>query len=175
MNSTSPGNPDIPNTDHLARFGSIVVSFARLEHVIQTAMAAVAGVDDEMKIVVLTRSLTYSQKRDTLYSYFKLYSTATETQQEIRNLIDKADKHYPLRNHIAHALWFPGTRPGTIRPAYVNVRGGKGRIAGLNEDDRDYSMDELGDAANELRAIVNNLIRYLRSSGQAHKKASPRR
>ena len=44
-----------------------------------------------------------------------------------------------------------GTRPGSIRAGYVDVRFGKGKVVGYDEDDIDYTMDELGDAANEIR------------------------
>jgi len=54
MRSEPPS--DILNNDHYARFGSIIESFARLEYLIQAAMAAVAGIDDDMKVIVMTKS-----------------------------------------------------------------------------------------------------------------------
>jgi hypothetical protein len=45
-------------------------------------------------------------------------------------------------------------------------RYGKGRIVGYDEDDKDYTLKELGDIADELRSILNSLIRYLRDSGK---------
>jgi len=164
---TMPSEPpsDILNNDHYARFGSIIESFARLEYLILATMAAVAGIQDDMKVIVMTKSLTYAQKRDTLYSYFKLYETSADTQREIKTLLDKANKHHPLRNTIAHAIWHPGNRPKTIRPGYLDLRQGKGKIVGFDDEDIDYTMDELGNAANELRSVINGLIRYLRDSG----------
>ena len=155
---------DILTNDHLARFGSIICSVAHLEYIMQAVMAAMAGMDDN-KILVLTKSLTYSQKRDTLYSYFKLYDSPAEHKARLKELLDAAHEHNGLRNNIAHALWKEGIRPDTIRAGYIDVRQGKGRIVGYDEDEKDYTMDELGDAANALRKILNDLIRYLRDSG----------
>jgi hypothetical protein len=155
---------DILTYDHLARFGSIICSFAHLEYLMQAIMAAMAGVDDT-KIMVLTKSLTYSQKRDTLYSYFNLYNSPIEHQTNLKKLLDTAHNHNGLRNHIAHSLWKKGIRPNTIRPGYIDVRQGKGKIVGYDDDEKDYTVDELSDAANELRRTLNALIRYLRDSG----------
>jgi len=99
------------------------------------------------------------------YSYFQLYDVPAARQTEIKKLLDHAHNYSALRNNIAHALWVAGTRPKTIRAGYIDIRHGRGHIAGYDEDDKDYTMDELGDIANELISIANNLIRYLRDSG----------
>ena len=81
---TDKSKLDILTLDHLSRFGSIVHSFARLEYLIQSTMAAVAELEDT-KIVLLTKSLTYSQKRDTLYSYSHFTGCQQHCRQKIRN------------------------------------------------------------------------------------------
>lgn len=129
-------------------------------------MAAVSGIDDT-KLVILTKSMNYSQKRDTLYSYMVVDNYAPDRASRIRELFDRAHEHNNLRNCIAHAIWVEGTRPNSIRPQYIDVRHGKGRLAGFEDEDRDYTMDELGNAANCLRRITNDIIRYLRDSGIA--------
>jgi hypothetical protein len=155
---------DLLTVKHFACFGSIVYTFARLEFLIQSAMADVAGIDDT-KVLLLTKALSYSQKRDTLYSYLKFYEVPESRQAKIKKLLDRADKHTALRNNIAHALWREGIRPASIRAGYME-RYGKGRIVGYDEDDKDYTLKELGDIADELRSILNSLIRYLRDSGK---------
>jgi hypothetical protein len=158
--------PDIPNLSHFARFGAIIYAFARIEHLIQAATAAVSGVEDS-KLAVLTRSMTYAQKRDTLYSYLVIDNFAPDKAAQIRDLFDRAHEFNYLRNCIAHAIWVEGTRPASVRPQYIDVRFGKGRLVGFDDDERDYTMDELGNAANSLRKITNEIIRYLRDSGIA--------
>jgi hypothetical protein len=156
---------EILTVEHFARFGVIIHSFARLEYLIQAAMAAASGLDDS-KLVILTKGLSYSQKRDTFYSYLEIYPLVDKAHvAKLKDFFDRAHTYNPLRNNIAHALWRPGVRPGTIRAGYVDVRYGKGKVVGYNEDDKDYTVDELGDVANALHAIVNDLIRYLRDSG----------
>lgn len=158
---------DLLTKDHFARFGAIIHAFARLEYLIQGAMAAVAGVDD-FKIAILTKGLTYSQKRDTLYSYMLMTSgLKPEYAEKIRNLFDSTHKHNALRNNIAHALWRKGTRPGSIRAGYIDVRFGKGRVVGYDDEDTDYTLDELGEAANELRRDTVSIILFFRESGIA--------
>jgi len=164
---TNPESPEDQLSDaHLARFGSIVTSFAKFEYLISCTMAAVAGVED-MKIVFLTKALTYSQKRDTLYSYMTQYVIKQAVSNRIIEIVDEAHGYSGLRNNIAHAIWVKGTREGSIRPGYVDVRYGKGRILGYGDGERDYTVDELGDAANAMLRLSNELIRYLRDSGIA--------
>jgi hypothetical protein len=155
---------DLLSQDHLSRFGSIVSSFAHLEYLMQTVMAGVAGLDAN-KVTVLTKVLTYSQKRDTLYSYLKFYTVPEVHEAQIKSFFDGAHKHNALRNHIAHSMWTEGTRHGTIKPTFLDLRQGKALVGGQDEKERDYTMNELGDAANELRNIVSNLVRYIRATG----------
>ncbi len=158
---------DLLTVEHFARFGAIVHAFARLEYLIQSAMAAISHQDDA-KIKVLTKSLSYAQKRDTLYSYFKFYRLGNgRHERALKTLFDGAHAHYSLRTHIAHSLWREGIRPRTIRAGYIDLRQGKGKIGGQDDDDRDYTLDELGNAANELMTIINTLIRYLQDSDLA--------
>lgn len=155
---------DLLSQDHLSRFGSIVYSFAHLEYLMQSVMAG-AGELDPDKITVLTKALTYSQKRDTLYSYLKFYNFPAEREVPIKEFFDRAHKHNALRNHIAHSMWTKGTRPDTIKPAYIDLRQGRALVGGQDENERDYTMDELGNIANELRNIVSDLVSYLRETG----------
>jgi HAMP domain-containing protein len=121
----------------------------------------------DTKVVVLTKSMTYAQKRDTLYSYMVIDAYDAQRAAKIRELFDAAHEYNALRNNIAHALWKPGARPNSVRPWYLDLRQGKGKIAGMDIDEKDYTMDELGAAANALRRITNQIIRFLRESGIA--------
>lgn len=128
-------------------------------------MAAVAGVDDVMKIVTLTKQLSFSQKTGTLYSYFKIYKMPDEVQQRIKSILGQAQIHHQLRTDIAHALWFQGKRPNSIRAGYLDTRHGQGRFVGFDDKELDYTADELGTAANHVNQAANDLLRYLRDSG----------
>jgi len=155
---------DLLSVPHFACFGGIVFAFARLEYLIQVTWGQ-ANVE-HLKILVLTKSLSYSQKRDTLYSYFKNFKLANPHHEiENKKIIDRADVYNSLRNNIAHVLWREGTRPGSIRAGHIDVRRGKGKIAGYSDEEKDYTLSELAAIANELRGITNALIRYLRDSG----------
>jgi hypothetical protein len=158
---------DLLSELHFARFGSIIHSFARLEYMIQVAMAVLADIPPP-KIVVMTKALSYSQKRDTFLSLhtLKLFEvTKLAHQTELKELFDRAHTYNALRNNIAHAIWRQGTRPGSIRAGYVDVRGGKGKIAGLDDDEKDYTLDELGAIANDLRKIDSDVLRCLNNAG----------
>jgi predicted MFS family arabinose efflux permease len=140
---------DIVTFNHFATFGGIVHSFARLEWMMQTTMAAIAELDDD-KIMILTKELSYRQKRSTLYSYMEMASTKDEWKTGIKALLDEADKYNDLRNNIAHANWRRGRRPKSIKPLTLVLRGGKGRVVGQSDQDRDYTEIELAAIADRV-------------------------
>jgi hypothetical protein len=164
MTSETPPEDDI-TFNHFATFGGIIHSFARLEWVIQGTMAAIAELDIG-KITVLTRELAYSAKRDALYSYMELYNTPDDLKTEIKGFLDAAHEYNGLRNHIAHSLWRLGSRPTAVRPMTIRVRFGKGTLVG-DDNERDYTLEELAHIADRLRQIHNSYIQFMRSKGFA--------
>jgi hypothetical protein len=90
---------------------------------------------------------------------------APDNAAKIRELFDRAHEFNPLRNTSP-------TRDGSRergRTQFVpnTSTHRKGRLIGFENNDRDYTMDELGEVANSLRRITNEIIRYLRDSGIA--------
>ncbi len=121
--------------DHFSRFGAIIHTFAKLEYLMQGTIAAVAGIKN-FHGIILTKILTYSQKRDTLYSFMIIIDFDKGHQKKIRELFDRAHTYSALRNNIAHALWFEGKRPNSIRAGYLDLRYGRGVVAGFDEDEK---------------------------------------
>lgn len=152
----------VVTNDHLLAFGGIIHAFARIDGLIQIVTAAVSETDLST-IVVLMRELGYSAKRDTLYSYMALAGTKAEYQQPIKDLLGEAHKYNGLRNNIAHSYWVAGKRPGSIKPASIKIRGGKGEVIGQDDSEKDYLPRELGAIADKLRVIHNSLLRFLRA------------
>jgi hypothetical protein len=149
---------EIPiSREQFAAFGSIIHSFAHLEWIIQLTMAAVSDLDFG-KVILLTRELTYAGKRDTLFSYMEYKQTPEEQiRKDIKELLNNADKHNPLRNHIAHSIWRQGSRPNSIRPVTIRVRGGRGKIVG-SDDEPDYTDAELFAVADTLHQLHNHYV-----------------
>jgi hypothetical protein len=160
--------------DHLSAFGSIVHSFARIELLIQATMGRLVRLDGGKSsttvdmVILLTKPMTYAQKRDSLLSFLEVFKVKEPVRTEITGLLDAAHKHNPLRNHIAHSLWRNGVRPTSVKPAFLDLRQGKGHIGGYEEDDRDYTLDELGVIANELMDARSAIIQYLKRFDQVH-------
>lgn len=152
---------------HLATFGAIVHTFARVELLIQAIMGRVVrltGGDNVTvdMVILLTKPMTYAQKRDALLSCIDVFKLTDRTKTEITDLLNRAHKYHALRNHIAHSLWREGTRPTSVKPAFLDLRQGKGLIGGYEEDDRDYTLQELKDAADDLLATRSAMIQYLK-------------
>jgi hypothetical protein len=149
---------------HYAAFGSIIHSFAKAENLLQTTMAALTGTESSV-VAVLTGGLGYRAKRDTLYSWMEV--TKMSGASEIKSFFDAIDRYSYLRNHIAHSIWMAGTHPNSIKPISIRVYGGKGKLQGFPDDDqeRDFTEQELTDEAIKLAYITNSYIQFLRDSG----------
>ena len=51
------------------------------------------------------------------------------------------------------------------KPITAQVRGGRGKLLGSDEAERDYTEDELRDIAMRLSYVMNSYSRFLRESG----------
>jgi hypothetical protein len=147
-------------------FGSIIHSFARVEYGLQLTLSALTGIDPG-RIGIVTRELGYSAKRDTLYSWMEIAQIDRTLREPIKTFFDAVDGYNPLRNLIAHSIWTHGTRPGSIKPVTVKVRGGKGRFFGDPKDptERDWTEEEMTNIAAKLGIIHNSYVSFLRDSG----------
>jgi hypothetical protein len=147
-------------------FGIIIHSFARVEYGLQFTLSALTGVDAG-RIGILTRELSYSAKRDTLYSWMEIASVDDAKRIPIKRFFDEVDSYNYLRNIIAHSIWTHGTRPGSIKPVTVKVRGGKGKFFGdpKDETEQDWTEEEMTNIAAKLALIHNSYISFLRASG----------
>jgi hypothetical protein len=162
---TVPSEPHCLNANHFMAFGMITFSFARLEWLIQISIAAVGQLDFS-KTLIVTRSLPYQAKRDTLCALMNnLQKLPTEHKTQIRGFLDAADKFGTLRNNIAHAMWGEGTRPNTIKPMTILIKGGSGKQLGIEDDERDYTIEELAQASDKLSWISNSYLNFLRAEG----------
>jgi hypothetical protein len=150
--------------DHLAAFGSIIHSFAEIEWLMQISISALSQIDD-WKIIALTKELSYKQKRDTLYSYMMHDKSKEAHFANLKILFDEVETHNKLRNNIAHAIWRNGKRAGSIKPMNFIVRGGRGKIVGQSDDEKDYTFEDLGRVADRLRHIHSSIFSYIKQSG----------
>ena len=149
---------------HFTVFGMVTYSFARLEWLIQISIAG--GQLDFSKTLIVTRSLPYSAKRDTLYALMNNLKKMPEDHKiQIKGFLDAADKFSVLRNNIAHAMWNEGTRPNSVKPMLILIKGGSGRQMGIEDDERYYTIQELAQAADKLSWISNSYLNFLRAAG----------
>jgi hypothetical protein len=159
--------PDLVHSfkpEHFIVFGLIITSFARLEWLIQITIAGVGNLDFG-KILIVTRSMPYSAKRDTLYALMNNLNMPVDHKKHIEDFLDEANKINPLRNNIAHAIWCDGSRPGSIKPMTIIVRGGKGKHLGINDDETDYTVPDLIQITDKLAIINNSYLNFLRAAG----------
>ncbi|NGX93922.1 MAG: hypothetical protein G4V63_01310, partial [Candidatus Afipia apatlaquensis] len=85
-------------------------------------------------------------------------------REPVTGWLDEADGYNTLRNNICHAVWTEGKRPLSIKPLTLNLRGGKGKMVGTDDSDKDYTEIELALIADRLRKIHNELHKFLKTN-----------
>ncbi len=153
-----------PTPKTLITFAMIIQAFSKLESLIQMSIAGI-GQLDLSKVLILTRNISYTGKRDVLFALLTEVNLDAEQQQQIRGFLDAADKYSTVRNHIAHSVWVAGARPDSIKPMSVAIRYGKLKYQGVLEEERDYTEAELIAIADKLAIISNSYVDFLKRSG----------
>jgi hypothetical protein len=62
-------------------------------------------------------------------------------------------------------MWVNGTRPNSIKPMGISVRGGKGKLKGVLESEPDYLLEELISLADKLALINNSFLEFISTLG----------
>ena len=148
-----------------AAFGAIIQWFACHELLMQMTMAGIMK-SDLNAVLALTSGHGYAGKRDAFQSLLRVAHVPPEIDiEKLRGFVGEIHKHSSLRNKIAHCTWTPGTRPNSIKPTEMMVRGGKAEFVGVDDDDTDYTEAELIQIANELTQLHHRFHAYLDETG----------
>lgn len=133
--------PDPVTQNHLAAFGLIVHEFARFERLVEMAIAHTLGSDVTHTAIVLA-GLGYLAKCDALCALVRVAMQDADAT-EISAQVDRFNEYSSLRNLVAHHVWKAGKREESIKPLKVASRGGKVKFTGLDDAERDYTVDDL--------------------------------
>jgi len=151
--------------EHMLPFGMIVQWYARIETLLQFIMAYLADTIP-FRSLVLTQGLGYAGKRNALKSLLRHDEMLdNKAKEQLIWLLGQAHMHSKLRNSIAHFTWIKGEREDSIKPQYVEVRGGEGDIIGIDPSERDYTASELFVIADEVAQAYNDLLDFLNKQG----------
>ena len=114
-------------TKHGEAFGGIIIAYAHAEVSIKFTLSAVLDTNLET-MFVLAEPYTSLQLRNVANAIVKLKMPIPAIEAFVQ-LTGKLKEHGTLRNHVAHAMWVKGTRPGSIRPARMGqTQGVSGRM-----------------------------------------------
>jgi hypothetical protein len=124
-------------------------------------MSKITGADIP-HVFLMMAELPYYRKRDTLLALVK-ESLPPEKSERVNWFLGQLHQWNKLRNSIAHSAWKEGKRLGSIKPFALSARGGKVTAIGFDQDERDYTDEELVDIANELISLRTQFQEYLYS------------
>jgi|SRR6516162_5856275 hypothetical protein len=146
--------------EHLHAFGIIVHQFALFERLIELCIAACLGSRLPITAIAISQ-LSYSAKSDSLKSILYVEGSGLfDHRQQLSSIVDRFNEYSPIRNAVAHHQWIEGTGPNSIKPLIVSSRGGKPKIRGLLDEDKDYLPDELFEIGDRLNDIRRELMQF---------------
>jgi hypothetical protein len=164
----SNGTPDCIDDQHLLFFGRVIHCFARHEALMQEIIAAVSGAD-VASIKLLTRSLSFTEKRDALFNLLRHRAAPLDQIDQIQDYLLVLKTFTPLRDDIAHSVWIEGKPSNLIWPDWLTA----GPLTAIKpmhdigrserdfiEDDADkvtYTLDEL---KADVETLEKNYVRF---------------
>jgi hypothetical protein len=148
--------------EHFRAFGAIMHTFARHESLMVGVISVLMNADIPF-VSMITAELPYRGKVDTLKAMMKVKLLPAAQIEKINGYLGELKKWNALRNAIAHSTWKEGDRPGSVKPFGLSVRGGDATFTGLEEEERDYTAEELINIANQLINLRDRFRRYLKS------------
>jgi hypothetical protein len=146
---------------HLTLFGAIVHVYARYELLMQRIMAKAIGADGSA-VILLTRTMTFTEKRYALLALLRHRSVPLDQIDAIRDYLKLPSRMRTLCDDIRHSDWTGGATADSIQPQWIfnNPRTIKplhktpdASAENFFEDDDDraeYSLDELALIAQRL-------------------------
>ena len=152
--------------EHLTYCGAIVNQFARYELIMLGVMATMLKVE-VAPLGMIVSGLGYTAKRDAFLSLLRAKTMPPEHLAKVEEFDAAIHTYVGLRNAIAHSTWVEGTRPDSAKPFSYSVRGGRFKIKGLANNERDYTPEELFEIGNKLITLNNALSAYVESVGLA--------
>jgi len=146
----------IPNP-RAAALGGFMTRYAAAEMEIKLILSAILDLSI-YEFAVVAEPYSGATLRNVAKSIVKLKLAPDDPMRDkLLQAIGTLYSYSTLRNQIAHAKWAPGRRPDSIQPLYVQTRSGRARFVGSNDEDDDYTTEELVNLANEVKAINNRL------------------
>ena len=149
---------------HALYFGQIISAFARIENHMTIVAAGILNTDLGTAYILLGE-MTYRQKRQTIKHLNSTIGVNGIVNQEINDALDRAHKHSKLRNLIAHYVWTNGRKPNAIKPLFLKLRGETLKALGMEDNEKNYSLDDLREAAKETHEAMYDLYQALEDGG----------
>jgi hypothetical protein len=149
---------------HFLAFGAIVHHFAMFERLVEVCIAHILHAHYGAVAATIS-GLGYQAKCEALRSLVGMHKLPDGYAETMTKALDDFGEHNALRNAIAHHAWREGARPDTVKALSITSRGGKAKVRGLRDDERDYTADELIEIADELLEIEERFAAYLVEAG----------
>jgi hypothetical protein len=156
----------IPSDDHMLAFGKIIHHYASAEAGIKITLSGLLKIE-LARLLILTEPCSAMSLRNVAKSLVKGIwpEEDSKPREAFCQMVGDLGAFGPLRNSIGHSRWYDGTRPDSIKPAYVDIRSGTAKYFGVDEEERDWTVPELNAEADKLLKLNQRIAKFLVTSG----------
>lgn len=155
-----------PNDDQLCAFGAIIHYYACAESGIKIALAGMLRID-LVELLILTEPHSSMDLRNVAKSIAKERFKLTPEVERFCQLVGDLGAFGALRNAVAHSRWTKGARQCSIKPFRVDIRSGSARFIGDDDEERDWTADELTEQGQKLFELNHRIVQFMKETGIA--------
>jgi hypothetical protein len=157
---TAPTSSHPLSDAHLRAIGLVITEWARTERALFVALVQTARLQPGTEIdasavvpAILTGGMTFRTTSGLLKSLINFYYPTVE--EELSRILKKLGKESEKRDVIAHADWWYGRRPESIKTVTFTT------VGKYKREEHDYTVPELEALACRIAKLRNELIRIL--------------
>jgi hypothetical protein len=147
--------------EHYAGFGLVVHLTSHLDALLDQIIVAMTKAAAEPTFYPLLTFLSAKDKRDYIVAITKEASWPPYLIKGMVDLMDRTKSAFSLRNDIAHCVWRPGRRKGTIKPMQMSARGVV-KLLGSDHNEREWTASELIVEAQKIYQVGIDLGVFMR-------------
>jgi hypothetical protein len=158
MSEPRPLFPTLPPS-HYAAIGKVAANWAAFEHLVESALWVLAGVDDEPGVCLTAQIPNTARRFDVLMALVRLRGGSEELLKRINKFVEDTYDLTTKRNRVIHDAWHWNF--ATQRALRLEISAQKRLSYGfieMSEDEIDAIVEEIATHIGKLDAIMRDVF-----------------
>lgn len=137
---------------HYYAFGYLISTYAKVEQGFKIFIGRMSGME-LYAVAIICEPYSALQLRNVLTSLNRHFELPDDCNKRLCDLVGEFKTFSRLRNDIGHYMWTVGNRPNSVKPLGMDIRSGHAKAVGVNDQERDWTLEELNAEAIRLQDL----------------------